>query len=466
MKQKTMVCFIILIVTISHFSTNAISEINYTVTDPNASYFDVSDRYNILNSRSDLLNYSTYSESNFDSCEIPTPVDYFLVMPAFYDDKDGWEKAYEPLEKFETYITDTSELYVKTKNDKYAHCVADVLYEWAKKDSLMSFDYDGNDHQAWFGIEWTTSSAGMAYSIIKSNNSIESNKKTVIENWLKKVAKNQISYTGGSTSCCNNHSYWRGLEAIIVGVVSNDNELFRYGIERYKSALESMNSDGSLPLEMGRGSGAIHYQNFAILPLIYIAETAYRQGFNIYDLSIDGKSLHLAINFLMQCIENEDVVKNYTTEEQDMSFIDKKTELNWMEPYIRRYKNEKIETFIENRRPICHIWSGGNSTLYFFYTDNDTTENTENSDTGEYTQADLDAAEQKGRQACIDDPASCGISVGVDCPTPPIQDCTATFDMTTNTLHIPNFQDTYWLDFGLISWETVQFELKDVGEIE
>ncbi len=88
------------------------------------------------------------------------------------------------------------------------------------------------------------------------------------------------------------------------------------------------------------------------------------------------------------------------------------------------------------------------------------------STTGDYTQTDLDTAEQKGRQACIDDPASCGISIGVDCPTPPNQDCAATFDMITNTLHIPNFQDTYWLNFGLISWETVQFELKDVGEIE
>lgn len=56
--------------------------------------------------------------------------------------------------------------------------------------------------------------------------------------------------------------------------------------------------------------------------------------------------------------------------------------------------------------------------------------------------------------------------IGVDCPTSPVQDCAATFDMVTNTLHIPNFQNTYWLNFGLISWETMQFELKDVGEIE
>ena len=82
------------------------------------------------------------------------------------------------------------------------------------------------------------------------------------------------------------------------------------------------------------------------------------------------------------------------------------------------------------------------------------------------TQAELDAQYEAGKQYCIENPEECGISVGVDCPTPPTQDCAATFDMITNTLHIPNFQDTYWLDFGLVSWETVQFELKDVGEIK
>lgn len=83
------------------------------------------------------------------------------------------------------------------------------------------------------------------------------------------------------------------------------------------------------------------------------------------------------------------------------------------------------------------------------------------------TQDDVDAAYQAGRQACIDDPASCGIPVGPDClPLPDTQDCAATFDMITNTLHIPNFQNIYWLDFGLVSWDTVQFELKEFGTLE
>lgn len=129
-----------------------------------------------------------------------------------------------------------------------------------------------------------------------------------------------------------------------------------------------MNKNGSFPLEMARGRYAIHYQNFAIFPLVYIAEIAARQGYDLYSLNIDGKDLHLAINFLMSCIEDNDIVKRYTTSIQDTSFTRrrKEKEVNWMEPYNRRFKNKDIETFLNGKRPIYHRWGGGNSTLYFY----------------------------------------------------------------------------------------------------
>jgi len=68
-------------------------------------------------------------------------------------------------------------------------------------------------------------------------------------------------------------------------------------------------------------------------------------------------------------------------------------------------------------------------------------------------------AYQAGRQACIDDPSSCGIQ---NCSAPAN---VATFDITSNVLHIPNFENTYWLKFGLTSWEPVQLELQSFGEI-
>jgi len=76
-----------------------------------------------------------------------------------------------------------------------------------------------------------------------------------------------------------------------------------------------------------------------------------------------------------------------------------------------------------------------------------------------YDRSRYEEAYQAGRQACIDDPTSCGIQ---NCSAPAN---VATFDLTSNVLHIPNFENTYWLKFGLTSWEPVQLELQIFGEI-
>jgi poly(beta-D-mannuronate) lyase len=209
--------------------------IKFKVNNPNASYFDVQERMKLIKKDNvPIFRTSEARHYEFDCSThpIPGPVDYYLVMSAFYKNRSGWLTAWAPLQKFENYVTRLANLYVTTGKNCYVRCLVDVLNEWSEKESLLSFDYQGNDHQAWFAIEWTTSSAGLAYSIIRDNDSLKPDERTKIEYWLNKVTKKQISYTGGPTSCCNNHSYWRGLEAAIVGVVTNDNDLFRFGIKK------------------------------------------------------------------------------------------------------------------------------------------------------------------------------------------------------------------------------------------
>jgi poly(beta-D-mannuronate) lyase len=344
------------------------------VTDPTASYLDVHDRTRLLKATQDPVLRLAAQKFKADNCleqPTPKPVDRYLSMPAFYVDRKGWEAANEPLRAFETRVTDLAALYVQSGDTTNARCLLRVLDDWAAKDSLISFDYQGNQGQAWYAVEWTASCAGLAYSIIKGAPDLDAGQQARVEAWLKRVAKNQISYPGGPTSCCNNHAYWRGLHASIIGVINNDNDLYRYGIEQFLSALDSMSKDGSLPLEMARGERALHYQTFAILPLVYIAEIASRQGHNLYDLKVKGKDLHLAIRFLMRAMHDPDLVKQRTYAKQDMSFMEGcgQTILNWMEPYFRRFKVQEVGEFLQKRRATCPLyenWSGGPSTLYFY----------------------------------------------------------------------------------------------------
>ena len=68
---------------------------------------------------------------------------------------------------------------------------------------------------------------------------------------------------------------------------------------------------------------------------------------------------------------------------------------------------------------------------------------------------------EEGKRWCREHPQECGIEI-YDF-SPPAWECAATFDMFTNTLRIPNFENRYWLELKVINWDPVQLELKSYG---
>ncbi len=120
---------------------------------------------------------------------------------------------------------------------------------------------------------------------------------------------------------------------------------------------------------MVRGYRALHYQDFALTPLVHIAEIAARQGYDLYSLEIDGKDLHRAVRFLAAAIDNPKLVSRYTKATQDLGFsYHPAGGLNWLEPYYRRFPDEQVARLLKTSmktRPISHRWTGA-STLYFY----------------------------------------------------------------------------------------------------
>ena len=72
-----------------------------------------------------------------------------------------------------------------------------------------------------------------------------------------------------------------------------------------------MRADGSLPLETARGARALWYQRHAIASLVAIAEIAAVQGYDLYALSADGRSLHQAVEFLARGLAEPALVLPY-----------------------------------------------------------------------------------------------------------------------------------------------------------
>ena len=68
--------------------------------------------------------------------------------------------------------------------------------------------------------------------------------------WLRNAAHQLISYEKPG-ELGNNHHYWRALAATSIGVLSNDNELFRFGVDTFKQAVGQEDNERRLPARDG-----------------------------------------------------------------------------------------------------------------------------------------------------------------------------------------------------------------------
>jgi poly(beta-D-mannuronate) lyase len=65
-------------------------------------------------------------------------------------------------------------------------------------------------------------------------------------------------------------------------VASGDPALFDRARAIYRRGVDEIQDDGALPLEMARGQRAFHYHNYALDPLVLMAEMARRRGEDWY----------------------------------------------------------------------------------------------------------------------------------------------------------------------------------------
>jgi poly(beta-D-mannuronate) lyase len=345
--------------------------VKYMVTDPNASYFDVSQRRAFLREHERAAEFQPLNSRYDGECMAPDPPislrDPVSVPPLYKSNGERnprWSEGARPFHEVRRTAIAMAKSYVVTGNGEAARCLGDYLVRLAALQALTRID--DSTRQGWYTVAWTATDIALAYSIVRGDSSIGEDQRRQIESWLKAVVSHQVAIPGNPGlvgDCCNNHLYWRGLEAAATGIVTQDADLLTWGIGAYRNALRDMNPDGSFPGEMGRGARALHYQSFAIWPLVITAELAERQGYDLYGMDFDGKTLHLAIDFLMRALADPSILKPYTAKRQNMEFA---SFLPWAEIYQRRFPRPDLRPYIGQGGGEISMF-GGPLTLYFFH---------------------------------------------------------------------------------------------------
>jgi poly(beta-D-mannuronate) lyase len=288
---------------------SALPALGQHVTDPHASAVSVSSRQANLKSTTDpLLRASIQSLHSCVGTPLVGPPAGPMNIPRHY--LSGSNGPTNPAEAaatrvysmFEGRITAGMNQYLATGNHAESACALAQLDAWAQARALLNYDRQDSP-QAWYQVEWTLSSAGIAESVLVNDATLDAAQQKRVTAWLDTAARKDISFEEPNDSV-NNHHYWRALAATAIGIVASDEMLYHFGIQTYVDAIAGIDSNGAFPKEMARHESAIHYQGFALQPLVLIAEFVTRQGIPIYTYKANGHTLRDAIVFFGRAVDD------------------------------------------------------------------------------------------------------------------------------------------------------------------
>jgi hypothetical protein len=347
-----------------------LGQANKLVLNPRASYVDVAAR------RTELKH--TTSErirgalSQMGTCSAQAPVDPPtgpMRIPMHYlhgghgPTNPAEHAATVPYSQFEKRVTAGMNQFLATGNHTEASCAQDQIDRWAHANSLLDYDAVENA-QSWYQVEWTLSAIATSESVLLNDAKLDATETARDVAWMNKVAHRMIGFPVEATHH-NNHHYWRGLTAIATGVISDDQELFNFGVQAYKDGVDEIDQRGAFPKEMARSERSIHYQSFALQPLVPIAEFAERQHVPLYSYkSQTGHTIADAIDFLGKAVADPSILKAYTPDQQ-MVDSDAPDFFAAIEFYAHRFPDRKLPASIVDalKKPTFATRLGGSTTV-------------------------------------------------------------------------------------------------------
>ena len=163
------------------------------------------------------------------------------------------------------------------------------------------------------------------FHTLKKNGQIDNKEEEIFLREIQKriasieLAKESTYTMGGckvGTNDCNNMIYGSQLVRTLYGAITGIPNEFQRGEKIYKFAIDDLKPDGALWREAIRGKWSWKYYNHGLHYLLAIAETYRLNGQDLYSYRspISGKTIHDAVSFYLDAIENPELMWNYASE--------------------------------------------------------------------------------------------------------------------------------------------------------
>ena len=238
-----------------------------------------------------------------------------------------------------------------------------VILDWAKADAAQRKGPSDHEAKHWNDTLtvnlWVASPMMAGYSFAKQRITVPDEEDKIIKDWFKKIVKKnqhlmyelglykQGTQAVGVPRSAHNHALSSAISHMQLGILLNDNKLFKKAFKNYENAIKYQRKDGSMPIETRRGGRAIFYQGRAMTALTTIAIIAENQGYNIWDYEYKGKNFHNIVKFFIDFTENNEIVFKYAKEMKapgparnyKVQDLDSRSSSNWgwLYAYVTRF---------------------------------------------------------------------------------------------------------------------------------
>jgi len=187
-----------------------------------------------------------------------------------------------------------------TNNKKTQDQFKSVLVDWATANALNK-----GLHVSWGAkpVDWhvMTSIGAILTSTALIADTLSSEERAIVGPWLNRLVTETAASHWYQRS--DNKAYMRAYYTMIWAFMTGDNGTAQKAIDIYKLAIHDMRPDGSFPNDSQRGGMGINYNSDALSYLVMMAALVNTNtDQNLVDYTVDGRSIHSAVNFVVKSI--------------------------------------------------------------------------------------------------------------------------------------------------------------------
>ncbi|HSD36661.1 MAG TPA: alginate lyase family protein [Rhodocyclaceae bacterium] len=220
----------------------------------------------------------------------PTPI-RDIEANSFYTDEHhsvidkALEKKYHdniaPLEDYLRSVAAMADKRLEHSDEESGRCAVNWIDAWARGEALQGRMLNARgDTQAQFERKWLL--AGLSLAYLKVRDLATPGQVQHIAVWMQDIADRSQALFDSPKHKHNNHYYWVGLAVMGTAVATDSQAHLDKALAIFDKALGDIADDGTLPMEMDRAGLALHYHNYALAPLVFIAELARVRGEDWY----------------------------------------------------------------------------------------------------------------------------------------------------------------------------------------